>query len=111
MNVHVSLNLLIELRERDFILFQKEQNKFNNTGAQFVLWDTKLLKNHIFGVKTSMFCHFSCNVIMDLLCYVAKSVKLVVFLHGVISLPNAISCDNMLYFQIALSRAKITMPP
>ena len=28
---------------------------------------SKLLKNHIFGLKMSRFCHLLCNVIMDLI--------------------------------------------
>ena len=34
MGAHVLLNLLNELRKRDFILFRNEFNLFNNTGAR-----------------------------------------------------------------------------
>ena len=27
----------------------------------------KLIKNHIFGMKTSRFCHLLCNAIMDVI--------------------------------------------
>ena len=27
----------------------------------------KLLENHIFGVKTSRFCHILCNVVMEVI--------------------------------------------
>ena len=52
-------------------LFRKEVIKFNNTGAQMLDFNyhmtLKLLKNRIFGVKTSRFCHLLCNVIMDII--------------------------------------------
>ena len=65
MSVHVSLNLLNKLGKRDQMrglpsiisLFRNEFNKFNNTGAGMLdsiyHMTLKLLKNHIFGVKTS----------------------------------------------------------
>ena len=69
MNVHVLLNLLNELRKRDKMqsltsilsLFRNDFNKFKYPGVQ-TLDSTnhmafKLLKNRIFGVKTSRFCH------------------------------------------------------
>ena len=67
MSAHVLLNLLNELRKRDKIrgllsilsLFSNEFNKFNKTGALMLRFylsqDNKLLKNHIFGVKKSIF--------------------------------------------------------
>ena len=83
MSAHVLLNLLNELRKRDkmqglpsiLALFSNKFNKFNNTGA--LMLDSiyhktvKLLKNHIFDVKTSRFCHLLRNVIMEVitLCY------------------------------------------
>ena len=49
-------------------LFCNEFNKFNNTGARMLdniyHMTFKLLKNHIFGVKTSGICLFMRNVIM-----------------------------------------------
>ena len=47
-----------------------------------------VLKNHIFGVKTSIFCH--------LLPFVSQQYnKLVVYrFYCVISLPDATSCDK-----------------
>ena len=69
MSAHVLLNLLSELGERDTMrglrsilsLFRNEFNKFNNKGAGMldsIYHKTlKLLKNHIFGLKTSRFCH------------------------------------------------------
>ena len=75
MGAHVLLNLLNELRKRDEMRgllsilspFRNKFNKFNNTGARMLdsiyQMTLKLLKNHIFGVKTSMFCHLLRNVI------------------------------------------------
>ena len=65
MSAHVFLNLLNELGKSDkmwglqsiILLFRNEFNKFNNTGARML--DSiyhitlKLIKNHIFGMKTS----------------------------------------------------------
>ena len=79
MSAHVYLNLLNQLRKRDkmrglptiLTLFCNELNKFNNTEARML--DSiyhitlKLIKNRIFGVKTSRFCHLLCNVIMDII--------------------------------------------
>ena len=70
MIAHVLLNLLNKLGKRDKMrglpsilsLLPNKFNKFNNTGARML--DSiyhiklKLLENHIFGVKTSRFCHF-----------------------------------------------------
>ena len=54
-----------------FYLFRSQFNKLNNTGARrldsIYHMALKLLKNHIFGVKTSIFCHLLCNVIMDVI--------------------------------------------
>ena len=68
---HVLLNLLNELGKRYKMrglpsilsLFRNEFNKFNNTGARMLDMTFKLLKNHIFGVKTSRFCHRFRNII------------------------------------------------
>ena len=81
MSVHVLLILLNELGKRDKMrglssilsLFRYEFNKFNNTGARMLdsiyHMTLKLLKNHIFGVKTSRFCHILRNVIMDVITF------------------------------------------
>ena len=57
-------------------LFGNEFNKFNNTLAQMLDYIyhmiLELLKNHIFGVKTSKFCRILCNVTMDI---ITKSVN------------------------------------
>ena len=80
MSAHVLLNLLNKLRKRDQIpslpsilsLFPFELNKFNNAGAQMLdsiyLMAFKLVKNHFFDMKTSIFCHVLhvCNVKMDI---------------------------------------------
>ena len=69
MSAHVLLNLLNELGKRDKMrglpsilsLFRNKFDKFNNTGAR--MFDSicqmtlELFSNHIFGVKTSGFCH------------------------------------------------------
>ena len=74
MSAHVLLNLSNELRKRDKMqgllsilsLFRNEFNKFNNTGVRMLdsifHMTLKLLKNHIFGAKTSRICHLLCNV-------------------------------------------------
>ena len=52
-------------------LFCNEFNKFNNTGARMLdyiyLMTQELIKNHIFGMKTSRFCHLLRNIIIDVL--------------------------------------------
>ena len=69
MSAHVLLNLLNKLRKRDKMqgllrvlsLFGNEFNKFNNTGARMLdsiyHMALKLIKNHIFDVGMSIFCH------------------------------------------------------
>ena len=56
---------------RAFYLFLLKFNKFNNTGARMLdsiyHMTLKLLQNHIFVVKTTMFCHLVRNVIMDVI--------------------------------------------
>ena len=66
MSAHVLLNLLNELGKSDKMqgllsilsLFRNEFNKFNNTGARMLdsiyHMTLKILKNHIFRVKTSI---------------------------------------------------------
>ena len=52
-------------------LFHNEYDKFNNTSVGMV--DSiyhrtlKLLKNHIFGLKKSSFCHLLCKFIKDVI--------------------------------------------
>ena len=52
-------------------LFHNKFNKFSNSGTGML--DSiyhiklKLLKNHIFGMKTSRFCHFLRKIIMDVI--------------------------------------------
>ena len=54
-----------------FISVCSEFNKFNHTIARMLdsinHMTLKLLKNHIFGVKTSRICHLLRNVIMDVI--------------------------------------------
>ena len=76
---HVLLNLSYELRKSDKMrglpsilsLFRNEFNKFNHTGARMLdsiyHMTLKLLKKVIFGMETSIFCHLSYNVIMDVI--------------------------------------------
>ena len=57
----------------------------------------KLIKNHIFGVKTSRYCHLLRNVIMDIITFsenLQTTSGLLILLHGVISLPDATSNDK-----------------
>ena len=77
MSTHVLLNLLNELGKSDKMrglpsilsLFCNTFIKFNSTGARMLdsiyHMGLKLIKNHIFGVKTSRICHLECNVIKD----------------------------------------------
>ena len=70
MSAHVLLNSLNKLRKSDKMrglpsilsLFRNKFNKFNNTGAQMLdsiyHMPLKLLKNLVFGIKTSVFCLF-----------------------------------------------------
>ena len=70
MSAHVLLNSLNKLRKSNKMrglpsilsLFRNKFNKFNNTGAQMLdsiyHMPLKLLKNLIFGIKTSVFCLF-----------------------------------------------------
>ena len=79
MSAHVLLNLLNELGKRDkmrglpsiLALFRNEFNKFNNTRALMLdsIYHMTPDKNHIFGVKTSRFCHLLRNVIMDVITF------------------------------------------
>ena len=76
MSAHVLLDLFNKLRKRDEMrglpsilsLFRNEFNKFNNTRARMLdsiyHMTFKILKNQIFGVKTSRFCHLLSKVII-----------------------------------------------
>ena len=109
MSAHVLLNLLHELGKSDkmrglssiLLLFCKKFNQFNDTGARVL--DSiyhrtfKFIKNQIFGVKMSRFCHLLCNVIMDVITFpenLYTTSGLSILLHSIISLPDASSCDN-----------------
>ena len=81
MSAHVLLDLLNDFGKSDkmrgmssiLLFFRNEFNKFNKTGGRmldFIYHMTlKLIKNRIFGVKTSRFCHLLRNVIMDVIMY------------------------------------------
>ena len=81
MSAHVLLNLLNELGKSDkmrglssiLLLFRNKFNKFNNAGARMLdsiyHMTLKLIKNRIFCVKMSRFCHLLCNAIMDLITF------------------------------------------
>ena len=79
MSAHVLLILLNKLRKRDKMrgvpsilsIFCNEFDKFNNTGARMLdsiyHMTLKVLKNCIFGVKTSRCSLILRNVIMDVI--------------------------------------------
>ena len=79
MSVHVLLILLNDFGKSDkmrglpsiLLLFRNEFNQFNDTGARALdsiyHMTLKLIKNRIFGVKISRFCHLLRNVIMDVI--------------------------------------------
>ena len=78
MSASVLLNLLNELRKKNKMrgkpsilsFYHNEFNKFNNTGFwldSVYHMTLKLLKNHIFGVKRSRFCHLLRNIKMDII--------------------------------------------
>ena len=61
----------------DFIFFvHKDFNKFNYTGALmldfYLSYNIIIIFNHIFGVKTSRFCHIARKVVMDVAKYENK---------------------------------------
>ena len=80
------------------LLVQNKFNKFNNTGAQMLdsIYQMTLIKNHIFGVKTSRFCHLLHNLIMDVMFTenLETTSGLSILLHSIISLSGAMSCDK-----------------
>ena len=58
----------------------------------------KILKNFIFGVKTSRFSLILHNVIMDIITFprdLLTTSGLLILLHGINSLPDATSCDKI----------------
>ena len=79
MSALVLLKLLNKLWKRDkwqdlssiMHFFRNKFYKFNKTGAcmldSIYHMTLKLIKNHIFGVKRSRFCHLLRNVIMDVI--------------------------------------------
>ena len=81
MSAHVLFNLLNKLGKSDkmrglpsfLLLFRNEFNKYNNTGARMLdscyHMTLKLIKNRIFCVNTSRFCHLLRNVIMDVITF------------------------------------------
>ena len=103
--------------------FHSEFNKFNNTGAPMYLlnlilyvlannfsvmsgWgstnvkfflshDIKFLKNHIFDVKTSKFCHLFSNIIMDIIMLRFLSVNHYWFINF-IAWPNITGRHNIM---------------
>ena len=79
-SAHLLLNLLNELKKGDKMrgllsilsIFHNKFNKFNNTGARMLdsilSHDIKIILKCIFGMKTSILCHFFLrNVIMDVI--------------------------------------------
>ena len=108
MSAHVLLNLLNELGKRDkmyglpsiLLLFRDKFNKFNNTDAQMLeLIDhmtLKLIKNHIFGMKTSRFCHLSLNIIMNVITFPNICKPLVVFRFYCIALYHSLTRRNVI---------------
>ena len=78
MTAHVFLNLL-KLGKRNKMrglpsilsLFRNKFNKYNSRGARMLVsiyhMTLELLKNHIFGVLMSRFCHLLRNIIMDMI--------------------------------------------
>ena len=81
MSAHVLLNLLNKLGKSDkmrglpiiLLLFRNELNKFNNTEARMLdsncYMTLQLIKNGIFGVQTSIFCHLLRNVKTDVIMF------------------------------------------
>ena len=61
------------MRLAEHFISGNEFNKFNNTREQMLdsidHMTFKLIKNRIFGMKTTRFCHLLCNVIIDVKTY------------------------------------------
>ena len=111
MSAHVLLNLLNELGKRDKMrglasilsLFRNEFNKFNNTRARMldsIYHMTNTLKSHFWrkNVMIISSCTQSCygrhNVSRKSVNHYYSGLS--ILLHGVISLPDATSYDNLL---------------
>ena len=62
-----------EVSRAFFSLFRTELNKFNNTGAKMLYFiyhmTVKILKNCMFGVKTSRFSLYLRKVIIDVITF------------------------------------------
>ena len=82
------------------LLFHNEFNVLYNTGARMLdsiyHMISTLIKNRIFGVKTSRFRHLLRNFIIDVITFTTSGLS--ISLHSVISLPDATLCDNYVYF-------------
>ena len=111
MSAHVLLNLLNKLWKSDkrqdlpsiLLLFGNKFNKFNKTGAWMLnsIYHviSKLIKNHIFGVKTSRFLTYFTQGYNGHHNVSRKSVT------NSGSLPDPTSYDKCIYKQICLSLA------
>ena len=82
-------------------LFRNKFNKINNTGIQMLdsvyHMRLKLLKNHILWRKNVMILPFYETLYWTSLhkvTFLQLTSGLSILLHGVISLPDATSCDN-----------------
>ena len=81
MSAHVLLNLLNKLGKSDKMrglpsilsLFHNEFNKSNNTRARSLdsiyHMTLRILQDLISDVKTLLFCHYVCNVVMDVITF------------------------------------------
>ena len=81
MSAHALLNLLNELGKRDEMrglrsilsLFCNEFNKFNKTWARMLdsiyQMTLRLLWNLMSALNTLYFCHYECNVVMDVITF------------------------------------------
>ena len=109
MSTHVLLNLLSELRKRDKMrgflsilsLFRNSFNKFNNIGARkldsIYHITLKLPKDHIFSENVKILPFFTQSYngphyVMLLNLFTTSG--LLILLHGIILLPDAMSFDN-----------------
>ena len=103
MSAHVLLSLLNKLRKKDKMrglpsilsLFHNEFNKFNNTGAGMLdfIYHMPLqifLKSFFGGVKMLGLCHKP-----DVNSLISSPSGLSILMHGIISLPDAMSCDKI----------------
>ena len=111
MSAHVLLNLLNKLGKRDKIrglpsilsLFCNEFNEFNNNTRARMLdsiyhMTLRLIWSLISDVKTLNFCRYVRNIVMDVIMFPINLLAtscLSILLHGIISLPDAISYDKV----------------